>query len=589
MNGRARLARSTPVVILCVVVALALVAGFGAADPGDSSASSIQVIETSETTSVGDATEPETAAKSVHTVKSVYATGPENATEPEEFSPVADPDHAGDPLENETGTTEVVVRLTPLDEPDAEGDEAIEELRAHAETERAAFESFAEDRPGVRIEREFWLANALLVHVDAEAVDTDDLLAVSNVTTVHENVAIETRSAGAVAAETGGHTALGPGTTPPPGTEAVAQATAETGAYTPGLELIDAPAAWDRFETRGAGATVAVIDTGVDPTHQDLDLVGWAEFDENGTLVSDRLEDAADPDGHGTHVAGTIAGGNASGTHIGVAPDASLYGMDAFGDEGTATFASVLAAMQRATAADDVDIIQMSLGADGTFDGFIAPVRNARAAGTIVVAAAGNSGHETSSAPANVYDSLAVGAVRDDRTVATFSAGETVNKTAAFREPPEEWPDRYVVPDVTAPGVGVLSAEAGTTDGYVEQQGTSMAAPHVAGVAALAVSATDGRIDGDDLQAALIDTAVHPENATEPDDRHGHGVVDAPAAVDAALTAAPPPPPDDTSDEPDVDTTSNDLDDDTPGFGGALVLVALAIGSLVAVGRARRI
>ncbi len=514
---------------------------------------------------------------------------------PAETFPVDDDDPpTGDPLENETGTTEVIVRLTPIGDPDAEGDAVVPELREHAAEERTAFESLANGHPNVTVEREFWLANALLVTVDADAVDVEELLTVANVTAVHGNVEIETRAAAIAGPSGSAATTAGPSDSTITATndaeepDLTRSVTGQpTGQHTAGLELIGTPDAWDRFGTRGAGSTVVVIDTGVDPSHQDIDLDSWAEFDENGTLVSDRVADAHDPNGHGTHVAGTVAGGAASGTHIGVAPDASLYGMNAFGEDGTATFASVLAAMQRGTADEEADVLQMSLGADGTFNGFIAPVRNARAAGKIVVAAAGNSGHETSSAPANVHDALAVGAVRSDRTVATFSAGERINKTAAFREPPAEWPEFYVVPDVTAPGVDVISAEAGTTDGYLTQQGTSMAAPHVAGVAALATAATDGRIEDDDLQTAIIDTATHPEGATEPDDRHGHGVVDAPAAVEAAQEAAPPTPTPSPDPTPTVDPASNG-DENAPGFGVVLALVALVFVALVAAGRSGR-
>lgn len=483
-------------------------------------------------------------------------------------------ERAADPLANETGTTEVVVRLTPIGEPDSEDDGVVAELRDHAADERAAFEAFAEERDGVTVEREFWLANALLVSVDADETAAADLLSVANVTGVHDNVVVAT------------HDDLSAG-------ETHEQVDAEpSGSYTAGLNLIDVPTAWDRFDTRGSGATVAVIDTGVDPTHQEIDLAAWADFDENGTLVSDDVADARDPDGHGTHVAGTVAGGDASGTHIGVAPDATIHGSNAFGEDGTATFAGVLAAMEHATADEKVDILQMSLGATGTFRGFIAPVRNARASGAIVVAAAGNEGENTSSSPANVHDALAVGAVRADenRTVAEFSSGEPINATAAFGTFPDDWPEQYVVPDVTAPGVGVISAESGTTDGYVRQQGTSMAAPHVSGLAALAVAATDGRIEPEALQASLVDTAVHPSGPNAaPDHRHGHGVVDAPAAVGAALDAAPPPDSEPSENGSNEGDDSPDIDDDTPGFGLVPATVALTavLAALSSVGRAR--
>ncbi|WP_323192947.1 S8 family serine peptidase, partial [Halostella sp. PRR32] len=84
----------------------------------------------------------------------------------------------------------------------------------------------------------------------------------------------------------------------------------------------------------------------------------------------------------------------------------------------TATFAAVIESMEYATTESDADVLQMSLGSSGTFRGFIAPVRNARATGAVVVAAAGNEGANTSSGPANVRDALAVGAVDGERAVA---------------------------------------------------------------------------------------------------------------------------------------------------------------------------
>ena len=503
-------------------------------------------------------------------------------------------ERATDPLANETGTTSVVVRFPPMeprDLADTDDDQVVEELREHASDERVAFEAFAAGTDRLTIERTFWLANAVLVSVDADETDADELLSVANVTDVHRNVVVATHSGAAG----GGERAEGAGSV----TESVDRhldastdrfqvGTEPTGSHTDGLEAIDVPAAWERFDTRGAGATVAVIDTGVDPAHQDIELAAWADFDENGTLVSDDVADATDPDGHGTHVAGTVAGGEASGTHIGVAPEAAIHGIDAFGEDGSATFAGVLAAMEHATADDDVDVLQMSLGANGTFRGFIMPVRNARAAGSIVVAAAGNDGENTSSSPANVYDSLAVGAVDTDenRTVAAFSSGEPIEAVEAFGEIPEDWPEQYVVPDVSAPGVAVVSAESGTTDGYVRRQGTSMAAPHVSGVAALAIAATDGRVEGDELHDLLVDTAVHPTGAAEPDARYGHGVVDGPAAVEAALAAAPPPEPVPTENGDETDDEGPATDDRVPGFGVVPAVVAVLVallGSLAAV------
>jgi len=514
----------------------------------------------------------------------VFAAGPGGVAAAGHASDSATVEQSGSPLDAANGTVELVVRFDPVDDPAALGSTegiptaganasaTVADLRDRAAAERSAFESFAADRPGVSVEREFWLANALLVTVDADRVTAADLRAVENVTRIHENVVVE-----------------------PIGPADARQVEADPdGRATSGLRQIRAPTAWRQFGTRGSGATVAVVDTGVSRSHQDIELAGWASFDGNGTLVSDDVAEAFDPDGHGTHVAGTVAGGNASGTHIGVAPAANLYGIDAFEENGTATFAAIVAAMEHATTTADADVLQLSLGANGTFPGFVGPVRNARATGTVVVAAVGNEGANASSSPANAYDAVAVGAVDAEGTVPPFSGGQRVD-AAAFGEPPDDWPDSYVVPDVSAPGVRVASAAAGTRNGYVFRQGTSMAAPHVSGVAALAVAATDGRVATPTIEAALVDTAVHPANATEPDTRYGHGVVDAPAAVGAAVEATPPAEPTDangTSGENGDDPSTEDggTDGRAPGFGAVTALaavVAVALASHYRSGRGR--
>ncbi|TKX77065.1 peptidase S8/S53 subtilisin kexin sedolisin, partial [Halorubrum sp. SD626R] len=299
-----------------------------------------------------------------------------------------------------------------------------------------------------------------------------------------------------------------------------------------GVEMVRAPEVWAEFDTRGGGATVAVLDTGVDPDHPDLTVTGWAEIDENGD-VNQTSDTPYDLNGHGTHVAGSVAGGNASGTAIGVAPNATVHAIKVFpGDERSTTFTRILGGMEHATEDSEVDVLQMSLGADGYYSEFIDPVRNARSAGKVVVASSGNRDTDPSSTPGNVYDSLAVGAVDSNRDVASFSGGERVDTSDAWgSDAPAEWPDEYVVPDVTGPGVDVYSAEPGGT--YGMKSGTSMAAPHASGVAALMISASTRDVGGNELYDTLRDTADHPSDATDPDTDYGTGIVDAYAAVSA--------------------------------------------------------
>lgn len=540
--------------VVSVAVVIFLLAGFGAALSG-----AVPVGAAVDTVDAGDNVDAVDTTQSVDSKDAANTANTANTA-----------DAYDDPLANASGTVEVIVRFDPLPDPESAA-EPVVELQEHAEDEQSGFESFADEHAEITVETEFWLANAMLVTVDADEFDAHDLLSVENVTAVHENVEIRTFDAS-------GSATVGDSI-------GAAETTTTQSRTTYGLEMVGAPAVWNTHDARGDGATVAVIDTGVDPAHQDIELSGWADFDENGTLTSNDVADATDSDGHGTHVAGTVAGGDASGTYIGVAPEASLYGIDTFGEDGSATFAAVVAGMEHATTTEEVDVLQMSLGASGTFSGFIRPVRNARAADKLVIAAAGNDGHETSSSPANVFDSLAVGAVGADRTVAGFSSGQPINRTASFPNAPAGWPEHYVVPDVTAPGVAIPSAQAGTTDGYVELQGTSMAAPHVAGIAALAISATDGRITMAELHDILIEEAVHPQGASQPDDRYGHGIVDGEAVVNAAQEAAPPtetptPRPTETATDTPTAVAPSDSADNAPGFGVVPALAALAVAVL---------
>jgi len=456
-------------------------------------------------------------------------------------------DAVGPGLRSANGTVEVVVRFAGDDGLRASADDdgtavSTEGLRTAAASAQDSFERFAERKPGVAVERRFWLANAMLVTVDTESVAVERLLDVRDVERVHENFRVELDAAAGDggAARDARHALAGPERPP-----AVAGATSANATY--GVDMVRAPEVWEAYGTRGEGATVAVLDTGVDPDHPDLTLSGWAAFDATGTLASEGVENASDIDGHGTHVAGTVAGGNASGTAIGVAPEANLYGVKVLDDAGSGTYAQVVAGMEYATEDPAVDVLQMSLGTEGQFDEFIEPVQNARDAGKVVVASAGNGGGGTSSSPGNVYESFAVGAVDENRDVALFSGGETLNASEDWNNETltVDWPAEYVVPDASAPGVSVSSAQPG--GGYANESGTSMAAPHVSGAAALVLASTSRNVSDEELYATLRDTANHPDNATEPDARYGTGIVDAYAAVastepfyDAAGLDSPP-------------------------------------------------
>ncbi|MEO3929287.1 S8 family serine peptidase [Micromonosporaceae bacterium B7E4] len=315
-----------------------------------------------------------------------------------------------------------------------------------------------------------------------------------------------------------------------------------------GIDKIGAHRVWDELGIDGTGVRVAVLDTGVNLRHPDLagkmatddpaDPTypgGWMEWDAVGNPISGTPRDSQS---HGTHVSGTVVGGNASGVHIGVAPGAQLmHGLVLPGGSGTTP--QILAGMQWAVdpydadgnrAGRPADVVNMSFGAaSGGFNQlFVEPVRNMYAAGVLPVAAAGNCGPGCHSSPANVYEALAVGATDVADNVAAFSGGGTAT-LADWSNPPASWPARWVVPDLAAPGVNVLSSvPASFGSPYGRNNGTSMASPHVAGTAALMISANPD-LGPAEIGDALLATAYFddPQGAQRPNDRIGQGRLDA--------------------------------------------------------------
>lgn len=265
---------------------------------------------------------------------------------------------------------------------------------------------------------------------------------------------------------------------------------------------IGAPTAWQAGYT-GADTTVAVLDTGIDTAHADLsDAVARSE-DFTGSEFG-----ADDHFGHGTHVASTITGSGAAsgGKYKGVAPDTKLLNGKVLDDHGNGDESWALAGMEWAVA-QGADVVNLSLGSefptDGTSPMDQAVNRLTAESGTLFVVAAGNDGpgSQTVSSPAAADAALAVGAVDKSDRLADFSS----------RGPRQG--DAGIKPDITAPGVGIVAARAkyatvGTPAGpeYLQLDGTSMAAPHVAGAAAILAGQHPGWKAGE-LKAALMDSA----------------------------------------------------------------------------------
>jgi len=293
------------------------------------------------------------------------------------------------------------------------------------------------------------------------------------------------------------------------------------------VDYIKAKQVWN-FGYKGAGEVIAIIDTGIDANHMDLDegkVIAWKDWINNNPSPYD-------DHGHGTHCASTAAGtGEASGgLYTGVAPEASLIGLKVLNSAGSGTEADIIAAVQWCVDNKDVygiDVISMSLGASRDDDGTCSlcqAVDNAWDAGLFVAVAAGNDGpgRNTIGCPGNAWKVMTVGAIDDSTgSIASFSSrGPTI--------------DTRLDPDICAPGVSITAAKAGTTNQYTTMSGTSMATPHIAGAAALLIDAKGGSVSPNLVRGAMISTAVDQGDAG-PDIVYGWGIIDVQAAYNWIL------------------------------------------------------
>jgi subtilisin family serine protease len=400
-------------------------------------------------------------------------------------------------------------------------------MQRRANATRAAFEAFAAATEGVEIERRLWVLNGVTVRFTPDRVPVDRLGAVANVTAVRAQttVSIDGGDTG-LDADRADAGRVRTSVSSPDATSATADRTALASApsATSSVETIRAPGTWELYGTRGDGVRVAVVDTGVDAAHPDIDLApgGWAEFDSAGQATGST---PYDPNGHGTHVSGTVAGGADSGTYVGVAPGVELLHAKAFDESGRGTLAQLAAGVQWAIERDAA-VVSLSLGSNTTRDrSFYDLIETAETAGVTVVAASGNSGAGTSVSPGDVYESLTVGATDGVGSVASFSGSETIERDE-WATPPDSWPASYTVPDLVAPGVRINSTLPG--GGYGRYSGTSMAVPHVTGVAALVLAATETRPSPVGLRGTVSTTASPLDDRPV---RQGAGRVDAYTAV----------------------------------------------------------
>lgn len=271
---------------------------------------------------------------------------------------------------------------------------------------------------------------------------------------------------------------------------------------------------------KGSGIKIAIIDTGIDYTHSDLDANSNPALRGYDFVSND--SDPFDDNGHGTHVSGiTSAEDNDSGV-VGVAPEADLYALKVLDSSGSGYWSDIIAAIEWVVS-NGMQVANMSLGASQEAPGVHDAVKVAYNAGIVLVAAAGNSGNPAGQGnniiyPARFEEVIAVGATDQNDLRASFSStGDQL--------------------ELVAPGVVIHSTIPG--GGYASYSGTSMASPHVAGTAALVIASGisdsngNGRIN-DEVILRLINTA-DDLGASGKDSQYGYGLINAYKAVSPPL------------------------------------------------------
>lgn len=226
-----------------------------------------------------------------------------------------------------------------------------------------------------------------------------------------------------------------------------------------GLKRIGAEKAW--LKTKGASVKVAVLDTGADIYHPDL------RQNIKGTInMTNSKFDVLDKNGHGTHVSGIIAAVDNDIGMVGIAPEADLYIAKVLGDDGSGTMDGIIRGIRWAIA-QNVDVINLSLGMQHEPKKELhQAIKEAKARGIIIIAASGNEDSEVGW-PARYPETICVAASDQQDRRATFS-------------------NKGIENVISAPGVDILSTYKDGT--YAELSGTSMAAPIIAGAAALYIA-----------------------------------------------------------------------------------------------------
>ena len=329
-----------------------------------------------------------------------------------------------------------------------------------------------------------------------------------------------------------------------------------------GVERIGAPTV-HVSGNKGAGVNVAILDSGIDTDHLDLSY----EFGYDFSGLNDA--DPEDYDGHGTHVAGTVAASDNTVGVVGVAPEVNLYILKVFTDNGAGYYSDTAEALEWCIGThsdddpeNDIQIISMSFGSKAAYgDPGIEPwINDAYDFGILLVGAAGNEGNSPGRGDNVIYPA------RYEDVIAVAATGESDERA--------KWSSTGPSVELSAPGVSIHSTYLG--GGYAYASGTSMACPHVSGTAALILGSDEGAwaslgyTNGDGSWSntevrKVLAMMADDLGSTGRDEKYGYGLVDADEAAAA----------------PGEDTTPPTISDLTPADGATVNTATPTISATV--------
>ncbi len=413
----------------------------------------------------------------------------------------------------------------------------VDKLRGKADETQGPLKAFLRSKGARRI-APFWITNAIAATIPSSMLS--ELANLPEVRSIEADTPIYA----------------------PPVTPAAAAGT--SAAYEWNISAINAPALWN-MGINGAGVVVANVDTGVDPDHADLkgkwrggEYSWYSVFSDplNASLCASPDNCTAcelsttpcDMDGHGTGTMGLMVGGDAGGTAIGVAPGSKWIAVKIFNDDPAspgALSSLILDAYQwliSLPAGSVPDVINNSFGGTPNIcaDYLQSAINTLKTAGTEVVFSAGNDGPgaSTSSSPANNPAAFGVGSVF---TTDTLNPAPDTIFVSNFSSRGPSACDGGIFPRIVAPGENIKIATL-TNGGlfpasYVAASGTSFSAPHVAGAAALILSAFP------DLKPAQLEEALEQTanrlGMSLPDNSYGYGLLDVNAAYNSIVNTMP--------------------------------------------------